>query len=468
MPKTSAVQPARGPHEGKAVTVMGLGLFGGGVGAARYFARRGAQVTVTDLKPASKLRPSICALKGLPITYHLGRHRVPDFTRADVVAVSPAVRPDSPYVRAARSAGAEITSEMNLFMALCPAPVVGVTGSNGKSTTTALTGAILARHRPTRVAGNIGKSLLDEVEDIRPGETVVLELSSAQLHHLGGLRRSPHVAVVTNVSENHIDWHGSMRAYVEAKKNIVRFQRAGDVAVLNADDPEVSAWGAVGGGRAVLYSASRRLRRGVFADGTAVVFRLGGREQRVDLAGRLRLRGRHNLLNVLAAAAAAGVLGVPAVTIAAAIASFEPLPHRLEPIGTRGGVLFVNDSKATTPLAARAAVEAFDEPVVLLAGGYDKGIDPAPLVEAIRRRVKAVVLFGETAESLRRAIGRGRPIVERAGAFGCAVRRAVALAARGDVVLLSTGHASWDMFDNYEKRGEAFRREALKLGMRPL
>jgi len=467
MPKTSTESPARGPYAGKAVTVMGLGLFGGGVGAARYFARRGARVTVTDMKSARDLAPSLKALKGLPITFHLGGHRTSDFTRADIVAVSPAVRPDSPYVALGRKAGATITSEMNLFMHVCPAPVVGVTGSNGKSTTTALAGAILSRHLPTRVAGNIGKSLLDEVEGIRSDETVVLELSSFQLHALARVGKSPHVAVVTNVSENHIDWHGSMRSYIGAKKNILRFQGPDDVAVLNADDPEVRTWRRAAPGRVVFFSARRARARGVFIDGTAMVFRLGGREERVGLS-RMRLRGRHNLSNVLAAAAAARVLGVPPDVIGEAIAAFRPLPHRLEPVGRRRGVLFVNDSKATTPLAACAAIDAFDAPIVLIAGGYDKHVDPAPMVRAIRRRVKAVVLVGQTAGALQKAIGNRRPIVERAEAFADAVRRAAALARRGDVVLLSTGHASWDMFDNYEQRGEAFRRVALELGMKPL
>jgi UDP-N-acetylmuramoylalanine--D-glutamate ligase len=467
MPKTSTDPAARGPYAGQAVTVMGLGLFGGGVGAARYFARRGACVTVTDTKSARELAPSIKALRGLPITYHLKRHWRRDFTRASIVAVSPAVKPDSPFVALARKAGAAITSEMNLFVGLCPAPIVGVTGSNGKSTTTALAGAMLSRFCPARVAGNIGKSLLDEVEGIGGSETIVLELSSFQLYALGPLRKSPHVAIVTNISENHIDWHGSMAAYVAAKKNILRFQRPGDVAVLNADDAEVRTWRSATPGRAVFYSMRPRAR-GVFVDGGRLVFRLGDREQRVNLAGRLRLRGPHNLANVLAAAAGARVCGVPAEVIGDAIAAFEPLAHRLQPVGTRGGVLFVDDSKATTPPAARAAIRSFCEPIVLIAGGYDKKIDPTPMVEEIRRRVKAVVLVGQTAESLEAAIGRGGPAVERAGTFRGAVRRAAAMARRGDVVLLSTGHASWDMFDNYEQRGEAFSREAAKLGMKLL
>ena len=463
-PGTRSCPSAPQSYAGRAVTVMGLGLFGGGVGAARYFARRGARVTVTDTKPADALRPSIDALQDLPIIFHLGGHQEPDFTQADVLAVSPAVPKTSPYLAMAERAGAEITSEMNLFVAACTGPIVAVTGSNGKSTTTALVGDMLARDRPTRVGGNIGRSLLEELDQIRPGDTIVLELSSFQLEDLARVRRGPHAAVVTNISENHLDRHVTMAAYIDAKKNILRFQGADGAAVLNADDPEVRSWQSEARGRVVFYSTRDRMAEGVFADGSAVVFRLGAREERVDLAGRLTLRGRHNLANVLAAAAAARILGVAPERIAEAVAAFRPLPHRLEPVGERGGVLYVNDSKATTPLAAVAALDAFDAPVVLIAGGYDKHADPAPMVDAIRRRAKAVVLIGATAAALQKAIGQGGPAVERAAGLEEAVGRAAALARPGDVVLLAPGHASWDMFENYEQRGDLFRRAVEAIG----
>jgi UDP-N-acetylmuramoylalanine--D-glutamate ligase len=442
---------------------MGLGLFGGGVGAARYFALRGARVTVTDTQSAANLQPSVDVLRGLPITFHLGGHQEADFTQAAILAVSPAVPKSSPYLAMAEKAGAEITSEMNLFMAACPAAIVGITGSNGKSTTTSLMGDMLGRDRPTRVGGNIGKSLLDELDAIRPGDTIVLELSSFQLEDLARLRRSPDTAIVTNLSPNHLDRHGTMAAYIDAKKNILRFQSSRGTAVLNADDALVRSWKAEAPGRVVFFSARTALDEGVFADGATVVFRLGGREERLDLTGRMTLRGRHNMENVLAAAAAARGLGVSADRIGEAVAAFRPLAHRLEPVGERGGVLYINDSKATTPLAAVVALEAFEAPVILIAGGYDKHSDPAPLVEAIRRRAKAALLIGATAAALEKAIGQGGSagglIVERAGGLEEAVRRAAALAVPGDVVLLAPGHASWDMFKNYEERGDLFRHE---------
>jgi UDP-N-acetylmuramoylalanine--D-glutamate ligase len=457
---------------GRAVTVMGLGLFGGGVGAARYVAGLGARVTVTDLKDAKALAPSVNALEGLPITFHLGSHQAADFTQADAVVVNPAVdKKKSEFVGMAEAAGAEITSEMNLFVEVCPAAILGVTGSSGKSTTTALVGEMLRRSRPSRVGGNIGKSLLDELGRIRPEEWVVLELSSFQLEDLAALGWSPRIAVATNLSPNHIDRHGSMAAYVEAKRTIVRFQPPGGAAVLNADDVTLRAWEADAracGSRVIWYSGSRPLSEGVFADGQTIVFRLGAKEERLLLAGRIRLLGRHNLANIAAAAAAARLLDVPVEAIGEAVTDFRALRHRLEPVGRRGGVLFVNDSKATTPLAVRASLDAFDGPAVLIAGGRDKGMDMAPMIEAIRRRARAVVLIGEMAGAIAQAISPGGPHVERAADMAGAVGLAAGLAQPGDVVLLAPGYTSLDMFDNYERRGDDFCAAAVRLGAEPL
>ena len=471
-PRCQSRATAADRFRGRAVTVMGLGLFGGGVGAARYLVGKGARVTVTDLKDDKTLAPSVKALEGLPITFHLGGHLAKDFTQADAVVVNPAVdKKKSEFVHMAAAAGAEITSEMNLFVEACPVPVLGVTGSSGKSTTTALVGEMLRRSRPSRVGGNIGKSLLEELGEIDPKEWVVLELSSFQLEDLAALCWSPRVAVTTNLSPNHIDRHGSMEAYVEAKRTLVRFQSPGDSAVLNADDEMLRAWGAdaqARGSSVVWYSGSRPLAEGVFAEGQEIVFRVGPKEERLDLAGRIRLLGRHNLANIAAAAAAARLMDVPVETIGEAVAGFRALHHRLEPVARLGDVLFVNDSKATTPLAARASMAAFDGPVVLIAGGRDKGMDMTPMIDAIRRRARAAVFVGEMAEALALAIGSGGPHVERAAGIPDAVNLAAGLAQPGDVVLLAPGYTSWDMFDNYERRGEAFRDAALRLGAKPL
>jgi len=443
---------------------MGLGLFGGGVGAARALSRRGARVTVTDLKPADALAPSIEALQGLPIVLHLGGHDPDDFTEADSVVVNPAVPRKSPYLAMARRAGAEITAEMTLFVGACPAPLVGVTGSAGKSTTTALLGAMLSQSRTTHVGGNIGKSLLEELDQIRPDDIVVLEMSSFQLDDLGPRGLSPHAAVVTNVSPNHLDRHGSMTAYIDAKKNILRFQGSDDLAVLNADDPEVRDWAGETAGRVLLYSLEKEVEAGGFLSGTEIILRVGDADERIDLAPALRLRGRHNLANALAAAVAARAMGTAPDEIVAAAADFEPLPHRFQPVGTVGGVAFIDDSKATTPRSAAVSMEALEGPIVLIAGGYDKHLDPSPLVEAARRRCRAAVLIGATAAALAEAIGSEGPPLVRADDLPSAVREAARRAKPGDTVLLAPGYASWDMFENYEHRGNVFREAVEELG----
>jgi UDP-N-acetylmuramoylalanine--D-glutamate ligase len=300
---------------------------------------------------------------------------------------------------------------------------------------------------------------------------VVLELSSFQLQDLAALQWSPRLAVVTCLSENHLDRHESMQNYVEAKKNIVRFQSPGDTVVLNADDEALRLWEPEArrrGSRTVWYSTRRPLDEGVFVDGPRLVFRLGAAEERVDLTGRVRLLGRHNLSNIAAAAAAARLLDVPAEAIAGAVGAFRALPHRLEPVGRLGDVLFVDDSKATTPPAAAVSMEAFEQPVVLIAGGRDKDMNMGPMIEAIRCRARAVVLIGEMAGAIQEALEPGGPPVHRAGGMPEAVARAVHSARPGDVVLLAPGYTSLDMFDNYERRGDAFRQAARGLGMEPL
>jgi UDP-N-acetylmuramoylalanine--D-glutamate ligase len=255
-----------------------------------------------------------------------------------------------------------------------------------------------------------------------------------------------------------------MAAYIDAKKNVLRFQGPDDAAVLNADDAEVRAWGDETAGRVLLYSLAEPVAAGAFVDGDDVVLRVADAEERVDLAGALHLCGRHNLANALAAAVAARALGTPTEAILSAAPDVEPLPHRFQPVGTVGGVQYIDDSKATTPRSAVVALEALEEPVVLIAGGYDKHLDPAPLVEAIRRRARSVVLIGATAKALADAIGPKGPPVVRAEDLPSAVREAAGLAHPGDTVLLAPGYASWDMFENYEQRGDVFRAAVDDLG----
>jgi UDP-N-acetylmuramoylalanine--D-glutamate ligase len=450
------------------VTVMGLGRFGGGLGAARFLVAQGARVTVTDLKTSEQLADSVAALKGLPLELHLGGHREADFRNADLIVVSPAVPKTAPLVAVARAAGIPITSEMNLFLERCQSPIVAVTGSAGKSTTASLLALALAQRYRTHFGGNIGRSLLAELPDIRPDDLVCLEISSFQLDDAAALEWSPRLAVVTNLSPNHLDHHGTMAAYVAAKQNILRFQTAGDVAVLSADDAEVAGWKNMAKGE-VCYFSTRKPNMAAnnsamppalnaFLDGDEVVLRRAGREERCLLKDALTLPGEHNAANFLAAALAAWIEGVPLKEIAAATRAFTGLPHRLRLVTEIDGVSYYDDSKATTPAAAAVALGSFPgRGLIAIAGGYDKKIDLAPLADALAAQARTVLLVGATAPQLAALLAaRHHPHVESVETVDRAVERAAEIARPGDVVLLSPGHASWDQFESYEQRGRCF------------
>jgi UDP-N-acetylmuramoylalanine--D-glutamate ligase len=423
---------------GKRVTVVGLGRFGGGLGVSRWLCRQQARVTVSDRAPAEELAESVRGLTSLEVTLHLGSHDERDFLEADLLVVNPAVPKDLPLLAAAEAVGVARTSEMNLFLQRCRAPVVGVTGTTGKSTTTAMTGAILTRRCKTHVGGNIGRSLLGQLENIAPHDAVVLEMSSFQLEDLPLIGIGPEVAVVTNFSPNHLDRHGSVEAYADAKKNIFRFQRAEDVLILNGACKATASWQA---------EAACRVE---FFDPGAEPF-------------ELTIRGRHNQANAQAAWTAAKHFGVERESAAAALRDFEAMPHRLQLVKEIGGVRYYNDSKCTTPEGAVMALEAFEpRRVVAIVGGYDKGVSFDELGRALAERAKAVVATGATAEKIIAALERARsasaPKITVAASLAAAVRSAAEQSQSGDVVLLSPACASYDMFTNYRQRGETFVR----------
>jgi len=454
----------RGLH----VTVMGLGVFGGGAGATRFLVSQRAKVTVTDLRPEHDLAASVRELRslpiprgGFPIESHLGGHAEPDFREADVVVVNPAVPSTSRYLQIARRCGVRLDTETNILFRLCPARIAGVTGTNGKSTTTALLGAML-RETGARVwvGGNIGGSLLPELAHIRPDDLVVLELSSFQLERLAWIERSPHLAIVLNLAPNHLDRHVTLRRYSAAKRNIMRFQGPDDWAVLNRGDAVVRRWSRGARGKTTGFGRGPAAR-GAILRRRELLLRLNGRDERVSLEN-LRLVGEHNLANAAAAAAGAYLLGARPAQIESAAAAFEPLPDRIEWVADRNGIRYYNDSIATTPEAVVAGLRSFSAPIVLLAGGYDKRVSLDALGAEIARRADAVVLMGRTAADIREAVrrhaapGRG-PRVFGAGSMPEAVHVARRVASPGSVVLLSPGCASYDMFANYRDRAEQFK-----------
>ena len=444
------------------VTILGLGVFSGGVGSARYFAARGAAVTVTDLKPAEALRTSIDALSPWPIRYVLGEHREEDITGADLVVVGPAVRDDSPFLRLARERGIPLTTEINLVFENCKRPIIGITGSNGKTTTTRLVASLFRSVDPaTLEGGNLGRSVLNDIDDQESASPVVLELSSFQLHRLAWIRRSPGVAVVTNLSPNHLDWHGTFDAYEEAKQHIVRYQSERDRVVLNTDYERLQGWTSLCRGRVAWFSMKGPVETGCFLRDGQVIYRDAEGERTVCPADSLPLPGPHNQANLLAAVTVACLESIPSPVIQSTVKTIQGVEHRLEKVGDIGSVSYYNDSACTTPASTITALRAFKKPVVLIAGGYDKGTAFDEMAAEIGRSSRAVVLIGVTGGTIETAIRGNRatdaPVVAHAKTLDDAVRQSAGLARAGDVVVLSPGCASYDMFTNFEERGQRFK-----------
>ncbi len=442
---------------------MGLGLFGGGAGVAQFLAKQGARVTVTDLRNATELAPSVKQLEGLPVTYRLGGHWDEDFINADMIIINPAVPRESRFIGIARDNHVPLDTEINIFFQLCPAPIIGITGSNGKSTTTTLTGKILQQtQRTTWVGGNIGKSLLLYLEEIKPSDIVVLELSSFQLEELHNAKISPAISIVTNISPNHLDRYSTMDDYIQAKKGIVLHQKPGDYAILNYDDPELRTWEKECKSAVLWYSAKDTLTEGAFVKNDTIVLSVKGKTITIPCISRIKIPGVHNLQNILAASLAAYLAGAGNQYIEETATTFSGLEHRLEFVREVNGIRYYNDSKATTPESATAAITAFQTPVILIAGGYDKGSSFEKFAEVCARHTRAVVLIGKTAKKIKELILQKKaqketPSILTPNTFREAFQQANTLAKSGDVVLLSPACASYDMFLNYEERGRQFK-----------
>lgn len=449
-----------GEFSGRRVTVMGLGSFGGGLGAVRFLVERRARVLVTDLRSQGGLQESLRELADLPsIEYQLGEHRTQDFVETDLLVVNPAVPPRNEYLQVARNAGVPLATEMSLFWTHNRGRVIAVTGSNGKSTTTALTHSLLASSgRKCWLGGNIGKSLLPSVEQISAEDWVVLELSSFQLEWLNLIQARPEISIVTNFSPNHLDWHETLDAYRSAKQSLLRWQQPTDWAIVNADDSDVLSWPTnaqvIGFGTRADQLHHSRL------NGSQISLRTQREDWQLDLATCFKLAGQHNRMNAAAAIAAASAAGVSRDDIMRGLAQFESLPHRLQLVAEGHGRAFYDDSIATTPESAICGLNSFDRPIVLLAGGYDKQVDLSEFARAITRQTKAVALLGQTASALAQVIAETaadkKPNVLVATSFAEAFEWSIRQSAAGDVVLLSPGCASYDWFRNFIDRGQQF------------
>jgi UDP-N-acetylmuramoylalanine--D-glutamate ligase len=447
---------------GRRVVIVGLARQGKAV--ARHFADRGATVVITDLRSADELAPAMEDLADVPVEFVLGGHPDELVDGADLLCLSGGVPADLPLAQQARRRGIPISNDSQLFLEACPARTIGVTGSAGKTTTTALLGEMARLEaegsgRRAWVGGNIGRPLLADLDQIAQGDLVVMELSSFQLELM---TRSPSIAVILNLTPNHLDRHRTMDAYRAAKARILEFQKPADIAVLGADDD--GAWSLREGVRGRLMAFARRLPPGI--DGAelvdeALVVRRGGAVHQVAPRSSIRLRGEHNLLNVLAACAAAAAAGIPEAAMAEAIGAFAGVPHRLTFVRRVRGADWYNDSIATTPERSLASLQSFDEPVVLLAGGRDKDLDWREFAAVARRRVDHLILFGEAAAKIAEAVG---PLasdarletIDRSSDLRGAVELAARRSTSGDVVLLAPGGTSFDEFRDFAERGDRF------------
>lgn len=454
-------------YDGMHVTVMGLGRFEGGVAAARFLTQHGAVVTVTDVLSAEELTDSLDMLSDLPIArFALNGH--PDDVLADcqLLVVNPAVRPNHPLVALAKARQIDVTTEIQLFLRHCPASVIAVTGSNGKSTTTALIHHLLLHANPdfegrVWLGGNIGISLLDQIHLIQPQDIVVLELSSFQLHLLADTRFRPSIAVLTNFSPNHLDWHGSEVNYRKAKQAIFDNQTSDDAAIIPDDThpeshSEHASW-RVRGGRS-RFGLIDHGDDGAFLEDGMLILRNHVFEDAIRFKVPPQLPGKHNQRNIAAAACAAWLAGADSAQFSAALQTFQPLPHRLQLVAEHANRQFWNDSIATTPESAMMALHVFPGRIILLAGGYDKGQDLSAFAAEIKFRVAVVVLMGQTAPILQQLLMNepGELEIRIATDFRDAFRSAVAFSQEGDIVLLSPGCASYGWFQDFRERGDLF------------
>jgi UDP-N-acetylmuramoylalanine--D-glutamate ligase len=444
-----------------------VGLARSGVAAAEYLARRGATVVATDRKVESGLQEEALKLGALGVTLELGGHDARTFCAASMVVVSPGVPFDLPELVAARAAGVPVLAEIELAFRNLRGTVAAVTGTKGKSTTTAALGAMLAAAgRDARVGGNIGEALISLVEGSTDDTVFAVEVSSFQLEGISTFR--PKVAVFLNLSPDHLDRHPSFDAYGRAKARIFENQTAADLAVVNAEDPFVMARARSGRARLVTFAPASGPGSGAdgFFDGDLAHLRLEGGDEVLFLRSALRLPGAHLAGDVLAAAIAARLLGAPLDAIAAAAAAFRGVEHVLEHVATVGGVEYYNDSKATNVAAAGKSLEAFAGPVHMILGGRYKGGDFADLLPGLGARGGHVLAIGEAQAKIAQAL---EPMVrvDRCLSLGEAVTRAHAVARPGDVVLLAPACSSFDMFQDYADRGRSFKHEVRRLAAEP-
>lgn len=445
----------------KKIAVLGLGV--SNVSLLKYLAPKGCAVTVFDVTEKEQLKHTILQFKDYEnISYCLGKNYLAGLKGFDVIFKTPVIRHDIPELEREKERGALITSEMEVFGKFCSAEIIGVTGSDGKTTTTTLIYNILKESGyKCWLGGNIGTPLIDKIEEIKSSDKVVLELSSFQLLTM---KDSPNVAVITNISPNHLDIHKSMDEYIEAKKNIFRYQEDTDILVLNHENDITRAFGGECRGKARYFSRISEIEAGTYVKNGAILFKEGGMERKIMKTGKILLPGLHNLENYLAAIAAVAHLA-DKYAIEKVASTFKGVEHRIEHVREINGINFYNDAIATSPTRTIASISSFDKKVILIAGGYDKKIPYDSMGKVIAKKVKVLVLVGQTAPLIEKSLYNERNISGKGSdiqVFKCntleeAVKRAYLSAERGDIVILSPASASFDMFRNFEEKGNKYK-----------
>jgi len=457
-------------YKGKRVLVVGFGR--SGVAVARYMCKQGAKVTVTDMKQKSELSESVNTCGDCKIEYEFGRHSSKTFTTAELIVVSPGVPLNIKPLEEAKEAKVPITNEIELAASALKEPLIAVTGTNGKTTTTTLIGEMFkADGKNAYVGGNIGKPLLDYFTDNHKCDVVIAELSSFQLELTQ--RLIPAVAVFTNLEEDHLDRYPDMESYVIAKKRLLTACDKNSYVVLNHDSRVIANFSNDNPGKLIWFTKKNPITvggdfseqfLGVYYSANPnrqIISKMTGKDEVYDLS-QFRLFGEHNRENLMAAICAARAVGVSPKAIQTVINTFKGVPHRLEFVRKKDGVFFFNDSKGTNVMSVQRSLASFNNPIILIAGGKDKGMDFAPLADLVKEKCKILILLGEAKEKINRAIG---DFAETylVGTFEEAILLAYQKSRSGDIILLSPGCASYDMFRNYEERGDYFKKLVAQL-----
>jgi len=438
---------------GKNILVCGMAR--SGISAALLLKSQNAAVVAQDLKPREALYGAADELEKNGITVVTGIDPSALSDKTDMIILSPGVPTDAPFLMTAAQKNIPVLSELELGFLFCAAPVIAITGTNGKTTTTALTGEIIKKKYRAKILGNIGTAFTSEAINLTPDDAAVLEVSSFQLEHVNQFK--PKVAVVLNITPDHLDRHKTIENYIAIKERVFKNQTSGDFLILNYDDPVCRGMAGKAASQTIFFSRARTLRRGVFIDGGSVVSNVDGEYVEIMKTDEIQIPGDHILEDILASCAAACCMGVPAGAIADAVRAFRGVAHRLEHVAVFNGVDYFNDSKATNPDAAIKGLAAMKRPVVLICGGYDKHIGFHDWTARFNEKVRLAVLMGATAEKIAAACEINNFHNYRtARSLKEAVEICAITARPGDAVLLSPACASWDMFRDFEERGQLF------------